>query len=208
MIYNMSEADWDAVVRVHLKGTFNTSSHASRYWRDYDDPAAQHRIVNFTSGSGMHGSPGQPNYAAAKSGIVGLTYSLANALARYGVTANAISPGASTRMTASVPDGRRNPAREEDDPRRSPDNITAAAVYLASTRSGWCTGQIIRASGYEMGLYNVPEVIRTITSDGPWDLAYATRMIEANFKPVVDAQPAKWRLRVRPAKTESGPAGE
>jgi hypothetical protein len=59
-----------------------------------------------------------------------------------------------------------------------------------------------------MGLYNVPEVIRTITSDGPWDLDFATRMIEANFKPVVDAQPAKWRLRVRPAKTGSGPAGE
>jgi NAD(P)-dependent dehydrogenase (short-subunit alcohol dehydrogenase family) len=193
MIYNLSEADWDAVIRVHLKGTFNTSHHASKHWHDQNDPKGQNRIVNFTSGAAMFGSPGQPNYAAAKLGIVGLTYSLANSLGRYGVTANAISPGASTRMTASVPEGRRNSARTEDDPKRSPDNVAAAAMYLASTRSGWCSGRVIRSSGPEMGIYNLPEVIETISSDAPWTFDTAAAAIETWFKPVVDSTPARRR---------------
>ncbi len=103
MVFNMTEQEWDDVIRVHLKGTFNTTRFASAYWRSLRDETAQNRIINFTSVSGLHGAPGQPNYAAAKMGIVGLTYSSANALARYGVTVNAISPGAATRMTDSVP---------------------------------------------------------------------------------------------------------
>src|SRR5215470_12584243 len=107
MVFNMTEQEWDDVIRVHLKGTFNTTKFAAAHWRSLRDPSAQNRIINFTSVSGLHGSPGQPNYAAAKMGIVGLTWSCANALARYGVTANAVSPGAATRMTASIPDDRR-----------------------------------------------------------------------------------------------------
>ena len=80
MIFNLSPEDWDAVIKVHLKGTFNTCKHASVYWRGLRDENAHNRIINFTSGSGMHGAPGQPNYAAAKYGIVGLTYSCAAAL--------------------------------------------------------------------------------------------------------------------------------
>src|SRR6266566_2017803 len=97
MVFNMTEQEWDDVIRVHLKGTFNTTKFASAHWRSLRDESAQNRIINFTSVSGLHGAPGQPNYAAAKMGIVGLTYSCANALARYGVTANAISPGARER---------------------------------------------------------------------------------------------------------------
>ncbi|HTU76073.1 MAG TPA: SDR family NAD(P)-dependent oxidoreductase, partial [Trebonia sp.] len=91
MIFNMTEQEWDDVIRVHLKGTFNTTKFAAAHWRSLRDETAQNRIINFTSVSGLHGAPGQPNYAAAKMGIVGLTYSSANSLAKYGVTVNAIS---------------------------------------------------------------------------------------------------------------------
>src|SRR5579864_6438166 len=94
MLFNMSEQEWDAVIRVHLKGTFNTAHYAAAYWREQRNPEGHYRLINFTSVSGLHGAPGQPNYAAAKMVIVGLTYSCANGLGRYGVTANAISPGA------------------------------------------------------------------------------------------------------------------
>src|ERR1700747_3385418 len=124
MVFNMTEQEWDDVIRVHLKGTFNTTRFAAAHWRSLRDETAQNRIINFTSVSGLHGAPGQPNYAAAKMGIVGLTYSSANALAKYGVTVNAISPRAATRMTASIPDERRRagaPAAGDDE--RSPDNV-------------------------------------------------------------------------------------
>ncbi|MGH9100460.1 MAG: SDR family oxidoreductase, partial [Acidimicrobiales bacterium] len=186
MVFNMSEEEWDSVVRVHLKGTFNTIRHASAYWRRQRDTEGHYRIINFTSSSGLHGAPGQPNYAAAKMGIVGLTYSCANGLAPYGVTANAISPGAATRMTESIPDDRRRAGpRGEDE--RSPDNVAPAVAYLASTRSAWCTGQVISARGYAIGLYNVPAIVRQVVSAGPWDLETAARMIESSFRPAVGA---------------------
>ena len=103
MVFNMTEQEWDDVIRVHLKGTFNTTRFASAHWRSLREETAQNRIINFTSVSGLHGAPGQPNYAAAKMGIVGLTYSSAHALAKYGVTVNAVSPGAATRMTVFDP---------------------------------------------------------------------------------------------------------
>src|SRR5215469_2965249 len=78
MVFNMTEQEWDDVIRVHLKGTFATTRFASAHWRSLRDETAQNRIINFTSVSGLHGSPGQPNYAAAKMGIVGLTYSSAH----------------------------------------------------------------------------------------------------------------------------------
>jgi NAD(P)-dependent dehydrogenase (short-subunit alcohol dehydrogenase family) len=186
MIFNMTEEEWDAVVKVHMKGTFNTCRFASAYWREQRNADAHNRIINFTSGSGLHGAPGQPNYAAAKNGIVGFTYSLANSLGRYGVTANAIAPGAATRMTASVPDERRRPGQLSDEDReRSPDNVAPAVAFLASEGSDWCTGQVLRARGYEIGLYNVPTVIRAVASSGPWDLQNAFNMIEQHFKPAV-----------------------
>src|SRR5215472_13178165 len=194
MVFNMTEEEWDAVIRVHLRGTFNTTKHAAAYWRELRDESAHHRLINFTSVSGLHGAPGQPNYAAAKMGIVGFTYSCANALARYGVTANAISPGAATRMTASIPDeGRRSP---QDGDERAPENVAPAVAYLASEGSDWCTGQVLSARGYEIGLYNRPQMISQIVSDGPWDLDKAFDMIERSFRPLVSgpgyptAQPA------------------
>jgi NAD(P)-dependent dehydrogenase (short-subunit alcohol dehydrogenase family) len=188
MVFNMTEEDWDAVVRVHMKGTFNTVRHASAYWRSQRNAEAHNRIINFTSGSGLHGAPGQPNYAAAKLGIVGFTYSCANALGRYGVTANAIGPAAATRMTSSIPDERRSGLLDEENKEMSPDNVAPAVAYLASERSDWCTGQVIQARGYTIGLYNIPAVIREIASPGPWDLDTAFEMIERNFTPAVSGK--------------------
>jgi NAD(P)-dependent dehydrogenase (short-subunit alcohol dehydrogenase family) len=184
MIFNLSPEDWAAVLNVHLTGTYNTCKHASAHWRGLRDETAHNRIINFTSSSGLHGSPGQPNYGAAKMGIVGLTYSCAQALTRYGVTTNAINPAAITRMTTSVPDERRN-GNDEVRAIAAPENVAPAVAYLASERSDWCNGQIIFAAGYDIGLYNVPTVVRQITSPGPWDLTNAFDLMERAFRGAV-----------------------
>src|SRR6201991_4597513 len=184
MVFNMTEDEWDAVVRVHMKGTFNTIRFASAHWRSLRDATAQNRIINFTSVSGLHGAPGQPNYAAAKMGIVGLTYSCANALGRYGVTVNAISPGAATRMTEAIPTERQ--ARVlRDAAERSPDTIAPIVAYLASEAPDWLTGQVVGARGFEVHLYNKPAPVRHIVSTAPWDTDRLAELVERSFKPAV-----------------------
>jgi NAD(P)-dependent dehydrogenase (short-subunit alcohol dehydrogenase family) len=184
MIFNMSEVEWDDVIRVHLKGHFNTIKPAAEYWREQRNPDGHFRLVNFTSTSGLFGAPGQPNYAAAKMGIVGLTYSCANSLAAYGVTANAIAPGAATRMTESVPDARRR-TRVASDEQRSPDNVAPIVVYLASVASDWLTGRVIGASGYDVSLYNNPEPIRVLSASQRWDVDQLAAQVEKVFQPAV-----------------------
>ena len=184
MVFTMSEQEWDDVIRVHLKGTFNTTKFAAAHWRSVRDESAQNRIINFTSVSGLHGAPGQPNYAAAKMGIVGLTYSCANALGRYGVTANAISPGAATRMTESVPTERRR-AVTATDAERSPDNVAPVVAYLASEQSGWINGQIVSSRGYEVALYNIPQPVITIVGTGPWDVDALAVQMERSLRPAL-----------------------
>ncbi len=188
MVFSMTEAEWDDVIRVHLKGTFNTTKFAAAHWRSLRDESAQNRIINFTSVSGLHGAPGQPNYAAAKMGIVGFTYSCAHALTKYGVTANVVSPGAATRMTESVPQDRRRavtaPAAE-----RSPDNVAPVVAYLASERSGWINGRIVHASGYEVTLYSNPEPIIRVIGTQPWDLDALAVQMERSFGPALGRRP-------------------
>jgi NAD(P)-dependent dehydrogenase (short-subunit alcohol dehydrogenase family) len=184
MVFSMSEQEWDDVIRVHLKGTFNTTKFAAAHWRSLREESAQNRIINFTSVSGLHGAAGQPNYAAAKMGIVGLTYSCANALVKYGVTANVVSPGAATRMTESVPAGRRRGGNAPD-AERSPDNIAPVVAYLASEQSGWINGQIVSARGYEVALYNSPEPVIRIIGTGPWDLDALAGQLERSFGPAL-----------------------
>jgi NAD(P)-dependent dehydrogenase (short-subunit alcohol dehydrogenase family) len=183
MIFNMTAEEWDAVIRVHLRGTFNTSKFAAAHWRSIRDETANNRIINFTSVSGLHGAAGQPNYAAAKMGIVGLTYSLANSLGRYGATANAISPGAATRMTDSVPDDRRrmptSDAGATDE--RSPDNVAPVVAYLASERSRFLTGQVIHSAGYEVALYNKPTPLIRLIGTQPWNDDQLADQIEKTF---------------------------
>lgn len=197
MIFNLAEQDWDEVIRVHLKGHYSTVRPASAYWREQRNPQGHYRIINFTSISGLDGSPGQPNYASAKMGIIGLTYSLAQGLARYGVTANAIAPGAATRLTATIPADKRpgdgspspSPSPSAADIERSPDNIAPVALYLASERSDWLTGRVISAQGFEVGLYQNPQIIRQLTAPGPWQYDKLAASIEASFRPAANGLP-------------------
>ncbi|MDR1999053.1 MAG: SDR family oxidoreductase [Frankiaceae bacterium] len=190
MIFNLSPEDWDAVIKVHLRGHYTTVRPAAAYWREQRNPQGNYRVINFSSVSGLQGSPGQPNYAAAKMGIVGLTYSLAQGMARYGVTANAIAPSAATRLTATVPDAQKvSPGRDEEDPARSPDNVAPMCAYLASERSGWLSGRTIAVGGYKVELYNNPEIVASAESDGPWGLDDLASKVEANFRPVADGLP-------------------
>ena len=188
MVFNMTEAEWDAVVAVHMKGTFNTTKYASIYWRANRE--GHYRLINFTSGSGLHGAPGQPNYAAAKLGIVGFTYSCANALGRYGVTANAIGPGASTRMTDTVPQERRRRPDDDSeniiDPVRSPANVAVPIVYMASEASDWMNGQVISAMGYDIGLYSRYHLVRQLSGTEMWTVERAADEMERVFRPALE----------------------
>ena len=186
MVFNMTEAEWDAVIDVHLKGHFNLTKYASVHWRN--ERKGHYRLINFSSVSGIFGAPGQPNYAAAKMGIVGFTYSCANALGRYGATANAISPGASTRMTDTVPEERRREGYVEADEVtdiRSPFNVAIPLVYIASEASDWLNGQIVGASGYDIQLFNKPAVIRQMRGYERWTVEGAAQQMEEIFKPAV-----------------------
>lgn len=171
MIFNMSEKEWDDVIRVHLKGHYCTMRPATAHMRE----RKYGRIINFSSNSAL-GSPGQPNYAAAKAGILGLTYSSANALGKYGITVNAIMPGAATRMTDTIPAGRMPgatglPASEsaEGTP-RDPANVAPIVLFLASDEASGVTGQCFGASGYRIMRYRhiVPDKI--LYNNGPWDI--------------------------------------
>ena len=147
MLFSMTEAEFDDVIAVHLKGTFALTRHACAYWRQVAKqgrPVAG-RVINTTSGTGLFGNVGQANYGAAKAGIANLTVITALEMRRYGVTANAISPLAATRMTAGLPVGG-DGERDGFDP-RAPENASGVVVYLASDQAGWLTGQVLRVDG-------------------------------------------------------------
>ena len=146
MLVNMSEEEWDAVIRVHLKGTFNCLRWAASYWREQAKAGRVNdaRIINTTSGSGLFGTPGQANYGAAKAGIAGLTIIAAMELARYGVTVNAVSPIALTRMTESL---ELTAGDETDQDKVDPRWVSPVVAWLASERSRDVTGRVFQTSG-------------------------------------------------------------
>jgi NAD(P)-dependent dehydrogenase (short-subunit alcohol dehydrogenase family) len=148
MFANAAEDEWDAVVRVHLKGHFATSRHAAAYWRDRSkagDPVAG-RIVNTSSGAGLLGSVGQAAYAAAKAGIAALTLVQAAELGRYGVTANAIAPSARTRMTEGVfTEMMARPDSGFD--AMDPANVSPLVVWLGSSESSDVSGRVFELEG-------------------------------------------------------------
>jgi len=167
MIFNMTEAEWDAVIAVHLTGTFNTTRAASARMRDQRGG----RIISMSSVSAL-GAPGQPNYAAAKAGILGLTWSTANALAKYGVTANAIMPSGATRMIDSTPRGRtvfeetgKWPSEMAAGTERDPDNVAPLVVYLASDAAAYVNGQVFHSSGFGYTLLAQPRAVRRLAAD-------------------------------------------
>jgi NAD(P)-dependent dehydrogenase (short-subunit alcohol dehydrogenase family) len=151
MLVNMTEDEWDAVIKVHLKGTFAPTRWAASYWRDRMKVGETNdaRVVNTTSVSGIYGNPGQTNYGAAKMGIGAFTIISSLELGRYGVTVNAIAPGALTRMTANLGMGQ---ASEEDKEMMSPRWIAPVATWLASTQSAGVTGRVFEASGRLFGI--------------------------------------------------------
>lgn len=184
MIFNLSESDWDAVIRVHLKGTFNTTRHAAEWWRAHR--GGDYRLLNFISGAGLFGAPGQPNYAAAKMGILGLTLSCANALRRYGVASVAVSPGAATRMTAAVPADRAAQVGIRADEEMAPENVAPGVAYLAGPDSAWLNGQILGLRGYKLILYTGVETSREVVGAGPWTPATAGEAMERVFRPALE----------------------
>jgi NAD(P)-dependent dehydrogenase (short-subunit alcohol dehydrogenase family) len=148
MLVGMSIEEWDAVIRVHLRGHFCPLRHASAYWRDQSkagEPVAA-RVVNTSSGAGLLGSVGQGNYAAAKAGIAALTVNAAAEMARYGITVNAIAPAARTRMTETVmADTMRAPESGFD--AMDPANVSPLVVWLGSAESGDVTGRVFEVEG-------------------------------------------------------------
>jgi len=148
MLFTTSEQEWDAVIRVHLKGHFAVTRHASEYWRaqSKSGAAVDARIVNTSSGAGLMGSVGQSAYSAAKGGIAALTLVEAAEMGRYGVTANAIAPAARTRMTAEVFADRMQVPESGFDV-NDPANISPIVVWLGSAESGDVTGRVFEIEG-------------------------------------------------------------
>ncbi len=146
MLTNMTEAEWDAVIHVHLKGTFAPAHHAAAYWRQRAKAGEENdaRIINTTSVSGIYGNPGQTNYGAAKAGIAAFSFIASLELARYGVTVNAIAPAALTRLTEDLGMGQADEAAKE---KMSPRWIAPVVTWLASSQSSAVTGRVIESSG-------------------------------------------------------------
>jgi NAD(P)-dependent dehydrogenase (short-subunit alcohol dehydrogenase family) len=148
MLANLSEEEWDAVIRVHLKGHFAPMRHAAAYWRAESKAGRRPdaRVINTSSGAGLLGSVGQGNYSAAKAGIAGLTIVAAAELARYGITVNAIAPAARTRMTeAAFAETMAKPAEGFD--AMAPENVSPLVVWLGSTESAGVTGRVFEVEG-------------------------------------------------------------
>jgi NAD(P)-dependent dehydrogenase (short-subunit alcohol dehydrogenase family) len=199
MIYNMTEEEWDAVVQVHLKGHYNTTKPASILMRQQRFG----RIICFSSGSGLNGSSGQANYGAAKAGIAGFGRVVARDLGRYGVTCNTIAPGASTRMTATVPDtarqararagigGAQGPAgaappvaeirRPEMPALREPEYVAPMVVWLCTDAAWNVNGKVFNVSGGTIALSSEETPIRQINKQGTWTIDELASLVPSNL---------------------------
>jgi NAD(P)-dependent dehydrogenase (short-subunit alcohol dehydrogenase family) len=175
MIVNMSPEEWDAVIRVHLRGTYAPLHHAAQHWRDRSKAGedVQGRVISTSSPSGLYGNVGQTNYGAAKAGIAAVTLIAAMELARYGVTANAIAPIALTRMTENLNPEREREAAERiaaggfDD--RAPDNIAPLVVWLGSTESAGITGRVFNVRGGHISVAEGWVEGPIVNQDKRWD---------------------------------------
>ena len=170
MIFNMTEEEWDAVIAVHLKGAYNVVHAASKRFREQQSG----RIIAMSSTSAL-GAPGQPNYGAAKAGILGLIWSCANALARYNVTANAVMPAAATRMIDATPRGKQVfeetgqwPSELAKGTERDPDNVAPLVVYLAGDAAQHVNGQVFGSFGYQVALFPQPRIVRALRHTRRW----------------------------------------
>ncbi len=194
VLANMTEEEWDAVINVHLKGTFAPSRHAVGYWRERAKAGqpVSGRIINTTSVSGIYGNPGQTNYGAAKAGIAAFTIIAALEVARYGVTVNAVAPVALTRMTEGLGPA---PETEEEKEARAPHWIAPIVTWLASDEAADVTGRVFEASGSFLavaeGWHRGPS---TSPIDDPTKISGAVRDLLAKARPNagMDGQDGTW----------------
>lgn len=159
-LVKMSEDDFDAVIAVHLKGSFNTARHAAPIMKD----KGYGRIINITSSAGLRGNFGQTNYGAAKAGLMGMTFVWALELGKYGVTVNALAPAGATRMTASLFER----SGTEPPPEQDPALNAPVVAYLASERAAHVNGQIFGRTDYAYTLFQHPKQIAWMWRDGGW----------------------------------------
>ncbi len=213
MVFNMTKEEWDAVIAVHLDGYYNVAKPASVMMRQQRFG----RIIGFSSGSGLRGNSGQANYGAAKAAIAGMTRCLARDLGRYGVTANAIAPGAQTRMTATVPEsarqmrsragiggGRQAQAQTQATGMRGPEYVAPMVVYLCTDQAWNVNGKVFHVSGGVVSLGHEEAAWRTIETAGMWDVNELRARVPALIDGVANPAPppADLDLPGRPVATE------
>ncbi len=181
MVYNLAEDEWDDVIRVNLRGHFLVTRRACGHWRE--QVKAGHdvsgRVVNTSSTSGLLGNVGQANYGAAKAGVAAFTQIVAMEMRRFGVTVNAIAPGARTRLTEAAYGPRGEAAGGFDS--LDPDNIAPLVVHLASDAAAHITGQVFRVYGGHIELYEGWRPVAALDKDGRWDPADLPERIDTLF---------------------------
>ncbi|GIJ66860.1 SDR family oxidoreductase [Virgisporangium ochraceum] len=206
MLVSVTEEEWDAAVRVNLKGHAAPMRHAAAYWRDRakaGSPAAA-RVVNTSSGAGLFGSVGQVNYAAAKAGIVALTQVAAVELARYGVTVNAIAPSARTPMTETVfADMMRAPAEGFD--AMAPENVSPLVVWLGSSGSAAVTGRVFEVSGGQVSLADGWRHGPPVDAGRRWDPAELGDVVHKLIADAPPPVPVYGAVSDAPASAGAGP---
>jgi NAD(P)-dependent dehydrogenase (short-subunit alcohol dehydrogenase family) len=172
MLVNMTSDEWDAVIRVHLRGTYAPMRAAGEFWRNRTKSGESNdaRIINTTSPSGIYGNVGQANYGAAKAGIAAMTVIAAQELGRYGVTVNAIAPAALTRMTESL-GGFERPTRPDQFDANDPDNIAPIVVWLGSPESKDITGRVFNVHGGHISVAEGWVAGPAADKDDRWDPA-------------------------------------
>ena len=186
MLTNMSEAEWDAVIKVHLKGTFGPTRHAAAYWRERVKAGEDNdaRVINTSSASGIYGNVGQTNYGAAKAGIAAFTIIASQELGRYGITVNAIAPAALTRMTEGLGMGQ---ASEEIKEQMSPRWIAPIVTWLASPESKDVTGRVFDVSGRALSVAEGWHIGPSVTpSDDPTELGPLVAELMSKARPNAD----------------------
>src|SRR3954467_14806846 len=184
MLVNMDPAEFDAVIAVHLRGTFGPMRHAAAHWRERSKAgeAVDARIINTSSPSGLYGNVGQTNYGAAKAGIAGMTIIAAEELHRYGVTVNAVAPGALTRMTQDL-----FQLSDEQAEKMHPRWIAPIVTWLASAEARWVTGRVFDVTGHALSISEGWHRGPTIDAiDDPTLLGPAVEQLMSEARPNAD----------------------
>ncbi len=204
MVFNMAPDEWDAVIKVHLRGTFLCTREVCAHWRERakDGEQVSGHIVNTASTSGLLGIPGQSNYGAAKAGIAGFTQIVSMEMARYGVVVNAIAPGARTRMTEKTFGDLKIPAGEFD--ALAPENVAPMVAFLCSEASAHITGQVFGVQGGLVQLYQGWTPAAEIDKGARWEVAELAKRVEELF----EGRPPAYTPQRSPLRRLAGIGGD